>query len=66
MKEIGYTKDYSVLVKVSKQSQDISSAIVNEIGEGLADNQDIMFGYACDETDSFMPAPIYYAHKLAE
>jgi S-adenosylmethionine synthetase len=26
----------------------------------------MMIGYACDETDSFLPAPIYYAHKLAE
>jgi len=66
LKEIGYTEDYSVLIKVSKQSQEISSAIVNEIGEVLAGDQGIMFGYACDETESFMPAPIYYAHKLAE
>lgn len=25
-----------------------------------------MFGYSCDVTDVFMPAPVYYAHKLAK
>lgn len=64
LKEIGYPEQFNVLVKVNKQSNEINNAVDNK--ELSAGDQGIIFGYACDETDNYMPATIYYAHALAK